>query len=355
MREQDHFSNKVTLSAKGIAIILMLFHHLFYDAPGFVDQYSVSSFPLSWQTLNSLSFYAKICVSVFVFLTGYGMSIRMNGLDLKQRERYAVSRFLKLESSIVFIYLFSILTAFLQPSRLAAYFEEGRMKGVLLMAIDALGLAKFFDTVQFNNSWWYLSFAIFLVFFMVIALKLYEKFGICSVVLAAMITTFGLDSSRAFTLYLFTLFLGIFLAQSSLLSTVRRYCKSPGRSALCLLLFLALFLLCSAIRIHWGFYLWMNGLVSLFLVLMLFVLIDVLGVRLRLMELFGRYSLIIYMTHTLIYHHYFTGLVYAPKNWFLILMLLAALSLALAVVLTLLRKLIRWDRIPLWHLTDTPV
>ncbi len=99
----------------------------------------------------------------------------------------------------------------------------------------------------------------------------------------------------------------------------------------------------------------MNGLVSLFLVLMLFVLIDVLGVRLRLMELFGRYSLIIYMTHTLIYHHYFTGLVYAPKNWFLILMLLAALSLALAVVLTLLRKLIRWDRIPLWHLTDTPV
>ncbi len=352
MEADSHFSKHVTLAAKGIAILLMLFHHLFYDAPGFVDQYAVSAVPLSWPALNSLSYYAKLCVSVFVFLTGYGMAIRMSSQDNRHRERYAVSRFLKLESSIVFLYLFSLLTAVLDPSRILAYFQEGHLKGIWMMLLDALGLGKFFDTVMFNNSWWYLSFAIFLIFLMPVALKLCEQFGICSVVLAGMVTTFGLDQSRAFSLYLFTFFLGIFLARASLISRIRAYCQSRRHAAALLALFAALFAACSFIRIRWGFYLWMNGLCSLFLVLMLFVLIDLLHLRLRLLELFGRYSMIMYMTHTLIYHHYFTRLVYAPKNWFFIFLWLSLLSLALAAALSLVRSLLHWDSLRLWHLAD---
>ena len=352
MNSDAHFSKHVTLSAKGIAIWLMLFHHLFYDAPAFTDRYAVSSFPLSWPLLNSLSYYAKLCVSIFVFLTGYGMAVRLSGMDRKQRETYTLSRFLKLESSVVFIYLFSILTALFQPSRIGMYFEKGRLKGFLLMIIDGLGLAQLFDSPKFNNSWWYISFAIFLIFLMPVALKLYEHFGVCTVMLAAMITTFGLDASRAFTLYLFSLFLGIYTARSRLITDIRNYCSSGLRTLCCLFLFLALFVVFSCIRIRWGFYLWTNGLASMFLVLALFTLIDLMKIRLRLLEIYGRYSIIIYMTHTLIYHHYFTEFIYAPKNWFFILLLLGAVSLALALVLTLIRRLVKWDSIPLWHLAN---
>ncbi len=352
MNENKYFSKHVTLSCKGIAVLLLLFHHLFYDAPGFVDRYAASSWPFSWQTLNSLSYYAKLCVSIFVFLTGYGMAARMSPLDTRERERYTISRFLKLESTILFLYLFSILSAVLSPSLLRPYFEEGRLKGILLMAIDALGLAKFFDTVQFNNSWWYLSFAIFLIFLMSVALKLYEQFGISILVLTGMVTMFGLDQNRAFSLYLFTFFLGIFLAKSSLILRVRAQCETKAGSIRCLALFSVLFVICSLIRIRWGFYLWMNGFCTLFLVLTVFVLTDIMHLSLRAAKLFGRYSTVIYMTHTLIYHHYFTEIVYAPKNWFLILLWLSILCLALAAALTWIRTLVHWDKIRLWHLAD---
>ena len=116
MNADNYFSKRVTLTAKGIAVILMLFHHLFYDAPGLVDRYAVSAKPLPWPVLNSLSFYGKICVAIFVFLTGYGMSVNLGPKNTVHRQRYAISRFLKLECGFIFIYLLTILSSFLAPS-----------------------------------------------------------------------------------------------------------------------------------------------------------------------------------------------------------------------------------------------
>lgn len=351
MNKNNLFSKNVTLSAKGIAIILMLFHHLFYDAPGFVDRYGVSSSPLSWQTLNALSYYAKICVSIFVFLTGYGMTLNLMKRDTKERERYSVSRFLKLESGFIFVYLLTILSGLiLKPELLKNYFAEGHLKGIFLMFLDGIGLAKFFDTVTFNNTWWYMSFAIFLIFLMPVAVKLYEHFGICAVALAAMVSMFGIDSSRAFSLYLPSLFFGIGLAGGDVIEKIRSECTTLSKKILYLFICFAGFILFSTIRIRWGFYPWTNAFVSAFLVLTIFVLSDLLCIRLRLMELFGKYSMTIFLTHTLIYHHYFTDFIYTPKNWFFITILLSAVSLAAAFVIELLRKLTRWDRIKLWHL-----
>lgn len=349
MNPDNCFSKRVTLTAKGIAVFLMLFHHLFYDAPGFVDRYAVSARPLSWPALNSLSFYGKICVSVFVFLTGYGMTINLSSRSSLQRQQYAVSRFLKLECGFLFIFLLTLLSSVLQPSRLAAYFTEGHAKGILLILIDAAGLANFFGTPTFNGTWWYMSFAIFLIFLMPAAVRLHEQFGICVVALAALVTDFGIDSSRAFPLYLFSLSLGIWTAQSGTAGRIRTRCKTTASRWGCLALSCACFLIFSAIRIKWGFYPWTGGLICMSLLIFLFILVDLMHVRLRLMELLGKYSMTIFLTHTLIYNHYFSDFIYSPKNWFLILLLLTAVSLACAVILEALRKLVRWDRLPVWH------
>ncbi len=197
-----------------------------------------------------------------------------------------------------------------------------------------------------------MSFAIFLIFLLPVAVKLYEEFGICIVVLAAMVTTFGLDSSRAFSLYLPALFFGIGLAGSDIIEKIRSGCSSMSKKLFCFLACLAGFILFSAIRIKWGFYPWTNAFVSAFLVLALFVLIDLIKLRLRIMELFGKYSMTIFLTHTLIYRHYFSDLIYSPENWFFIMLLLSVVSLAAAVLIELLRKLLHWDKIPLWHLSD---
>ena len=350
MNADNYFSKRVTLTAKGIAVILMLFHHLFYDAPGLVDRYAVSAKPLPWPVLNSLSFYGKICVAIFVFLTGYGMSVNLGPKNTVHRQRYAISRFLKLECGFSFIYLLTILSSFLAPNRLAAYFTEGHAKGILLMAFDAVGLANFFGTPTYNGTWWYMSFAIFLIFLMPIAVKLHEQFGICMVAIAALITDFGIDASRAFAVYLFSLSLGIWAAQSGAAGKIRSRCQNTGAKWLFLAVSLILFVLFSAIRIKWGYYTWTDGLICLTFLAFLFILIDLIGVRLRLMEVFGKYSMTIFLTHTLIYNHYFSSFIYAPKNWFLILLLLAAVSLGCAFAIEGLRRLVRWDSLPIWHI-----
>lgn len=57
-----------TASIKGIAILLMLWHHLFLDAPGF------GTFT------HSLAIVSKVCVALFLFVSGYGLTKQYGGL-----------------------------------------------------------------------------------------------------------------------------------------------------------------------------------------------------------------------------------------------------------------------------------
>ncbi len=354
MTKNRYFSKDVTLTAKGIAIILMLFHHLFYDAPDLCETYAVAPFPFSMHIINKLGYFAKICVSIFVFLTGYGITINLTRRSMKERERYTVSRFLKLESGVLFIYILTFLSALiLKPSLITQYFEEGRMKGILLIIIDATGLANFFNTQMINRTWWYLSLAIPFIFLMPVAVKLYEYFGVCTVVLACMVTSFGLDPKRAFCVYLPSLFFGIALAEGNILAKIESKCITLQKKLIYLCACIAGLGIFSIINIRFSFYPWTIAFISFFFVLTLYILIDLIKIRLRLLKLIGKYSMTIFLTHTLIYRHYFTKFIYAPKYWFLILLLLCAVSLATAIVIELLRKLVHWDQIRLWHLIDT--
>lgn len=59
---------------KGIAILLMLFHHLFGFPEWYADGVSYIGIPLRVNTLEyALGQFGHICVSIFAFITGYGM------------------------------------------------------------------------------------------------------------------------------------------------------------------------------------------------------------------------------------------------------------------------------------------
>ena len=73
------FSVKDSTVGKGIAILLMLFHHLFNDYEEYAG-YAVSYFPFSGDRLTYLAVLSKICVAVFVFISGYGIAASFGGL-----------------------------------------------------------------------------------------------------------------------------------------------------------------------------------------------------------------------------------------------------------------------------------
>jgi uncharacterized membrane protein len=63
-----NYSRNDTNIAKGIAVILLLNHHLFFlvkDAPPLINGFSFVYF---------FANVSKVCVAIFVFLSGYGLS-----------------------------------------------------------------------------------------------------------------------------------------------------------------------------------------------------------------------------------------------------------------------------------------
>ena len=75
-----------TIAIKGIAILLMLWHHLFLSTV----EYGV------WA--NSFSSIAKLCVALFLFVSGYGLTKQYAKLEkpyLKNTVKFLVLRYLK--------------------------------------------------------------------------------------------------------------------------------------------------------------------------------------------------------------------------------------------------------------------
>ena len=77
-----NFTREDTKFIKGIAIILMFYHHLFCfpDRIGGVSYFSL--FSLQGHTAaNIIGSFGKICVALFVFLSGYGTYIATDGMN----------------------------------------------------------------------------------------------------------------------------------------------------------------------------------------------------------------------------------------------------------------------------------
>ena len=70
--KHSDFSKIDSSIGKGVAIIMMLFHHSFLQ--GRWENYNLSIlFPFSYKSITDFAWFCKICVSMFVFVTGYGL------------------------------------------------------------------------------------------------------------------------------------------------------------------------------------------------------------------------------------------------------------------------------------------
>lgn len=84
-------SKRMSLSIKGVAIMLMVIHHLYAFPNRIIDQTYISIFEVNNMPIEYyLGLFSKICVSIFLFLSGYGMYItyfnkKINSASIKKR------------------------------------------------------------------------------------------------------------------------------------------------------------------------------------------------------------------------------------------------------------------------------
>ena len=137
---------------KGIALLLLLSHHLFYKNPGLYDDITIIG---NHQLVQTIGVISKVCVSIFVFLSGYGLTIKYNSQSHLNVRQFYWSRSVKLLTNywLIWFLFMPISLLWLGPSLSEAYGNHVPLK----MFMDFFGVINLVGWYGYNPTWWFYS------------------------------------------------------------------------------------------------------------------------------------------------------------------------------------------------------
>lgn len=335
---------------KGILIIFMLAHHVFY--PDQLEVYEINTFLNNQNRIVHLVSFFRICVAGFSFLSAFGMTRILKNKPLKSPQetmRFFLYRLIRLESSVVIIYIFAVLyRQFImgQPvSELYSPLSPGIIRTALAMLLDVLGLAAYLGSPLLNATWWYLSYAVLLITVMPFLFKAYEKYRYSLLPAACMVSMLLPLNRLEFWVFLPSAFLGCAFAYENWFERLYDWKKGnklikAGKFIACLLLLcLSYYLLNEYIGIE---------ICSLFVFVIPYMVYEFIapvpGLR-SCLEFLGKHATNIFLTHTFLYLYFCSDFIYSFRDSWKIMSVLLGLSLALSVLLELFKKYTGYNRL----------
>ena len=337
------FTKEETNFCKGTAVILMLFHHLFYKPESYA-KYALHLWPFSQNQLTWLAYSGKLCVAVFAFLSGYGIAATyrkaFGGRTPSGSEvwNFTWKRYWKLMTGFWFIFLLVLLLQPLGRTLTDAYGTK-EMDIAAYLAIDFLGLNDLLYTPSLNPTWWYLSTIIVIIFALPILLKMTQQAG-CGVLISVFLLSSYLFDTRTTSLaYVNLALIGALCFEVSFFERADRlWSRFRFASALKFLLAAVLFLALMRLRMVHNDYRLTDAACTVFLLFLVHTALFRIPAVTQLLQLLGRHSGNIFMTHTLLFAMYFKDFFYSFRHWSLILAALLAASLLCSVALEFLKK-----------------
>jgi hypothetical protein len=131
---------------KGIALLLLLCHHLFYASGDFDDLY-IGQIPV----IQTFGMQSKLCVAIFVFLSGYGLmsgAIKTGGIP--NVLAFYRKRYVKLMVNFWLIWLLFVPVGVLLFNR--TFPDVYGEHYILRVFTDLLGICS---TSSYNPTWWF--------------------------------------------------------------------------------------------------------------------------------------------------------------------------------------------------------
>ena len=144
------------LALKGIALLLLLSHHLFYINDGLYNDI------LLWQDhclVQEIGIMSKVCVAIFVFLSGYGLAVGTIKTErIQSLRQFYVHRFKKLFMNYWLIWLIFVPISYFCFDMT---FEKVYQQYVgLQLVTDLFGVHEIFfgsPVYCYNPTWWFYS------------------------------------------------------------------------------------------------------------------------------------------------------------------------------------------------------
>lgn len=355
------FTKKDTALVKGAAILMMLFHHLFTSAERYAG-YEIIFQPFGEVFTVQLARFFKICVGMFVFLSGYGITKSLSALDGNDPKRYMKQigrRTFSLMSGYWTIFILSVIAAaIIKPSLLSVYRGGYKVDYAVLGLFDFLGLSELFGTPTLNGTWWYMSLALIIIAIMPLLYNLYKKYGFIPLFMLSFIACGFVKNARSDEIvnydmvrWLFTLDLGIIFADKDRLAKIKglRIIKKSKTAdyIIKLIVFTALLAGSCLLRQYgdWTVSYICDGIVPAYAVIYCYVILGEIPVLRNVLRFFGKHSMNIFLSHTFLRAYYLKDFIYGLKYPALIFAVLTVLSLLLSIIIDLIKKYSGYDKL----------
>ena len=162
-----------SLKAKGVGIMLLIFHHLFFTKARF-EPYGIQM-SFSENTLITVANACRICVWIFVFISAYGLTIQFEKTAGKESAgKFVFRRWYSLMKPFWFIYVLVVCVLCICGISLARY--EGAVSNVIL---DFFGVADLVGSPTLSGTWWYMAYAQIMLILMPLLISAGRKYGGC--------------------------------------------------------------------------------------------------------------------------------------------------------------------------------
>lgn len=361
------FTKEHTMQMKGIAIIILLFHHCFLNAQRWATvpyeklattkgwgYYPISFAPFSSHTIQYLASFSKICVAMFVFMTGYGMWVSYESQKKKTTmSNYIKKRMVTLMTGFLIIFVVTEILAIPTGRFIEVYGHDFR--SVVYMIIDALGLAKLLGTPLFCLTWWYMSLAIVLIMIFPFVHPIMEKYQWVVVVASIIVPrACGFGQSTDLFRYLLAYTLGMYFAQHDLLARIKEKFMEQNVVGKLLSLIVSLIGLAVIIKcrqnawIGWKYLDFWDGFAAMYMIVISYIYILNGKWIVKGLGFLGKHSMNIFLIHSFyrdVFFHEFTYSFYYAWLDYIVLM---AISLVTSIVLEWFKKLIRYEKFIEW-------
>jgi len=332
-----------TLTIKAFAIIAMLVHHLFW----LHSEYG--------QILCYLANAGKVCITIFVFLSGYGMAMifpsRNGGWKNggKTILFFLGKRYSKFFLNYWVVFFASVFVGSCCFGRTLeiAYGVNANLVSAFIK--DLWGQLGFYS---YNITWWFneLILSLWLLFPLFYWL-MKNKITSVSILLFLLINPGGMLSALEFfanglSIFMFPFCVGIFFAQrykcvNRILNTI----SSRWIPYASFLLAAIIFFVRGAELVSWLPKYLLDMFVTLLMAISVVSFVRTTGCKLQFFQFIGKHSMNMYLTHTFIFGYFFHDFIYGLKYPILMFLALFGISLLISVVIEFAKNKLSFYRL----------
>lgn len=351
------FTKSETNKVKGIAILFLVFHHMYRTVDDIAAR-GVTLHMLTDSNLSKLAYCLRICVYIFAIISAYGISLQYETIKDKKHDtfKFIIKRWIKLLApfwfTLVCIWLVYAIVPGLDPFQTYQGGNiVGMMAGEFFAILDVLG----YSYNMIVGVAWYMNFAVLELLAIPFLYYLCEKFGWAILLFTSAFynfipVVFNSDFGGDYNYYIFAVEVGILLSRGDVMRRIKE--KYDGLTTICKVMVVMILIL---IMFGTPYMAWFKVESNIFGARSILfttgaiacIFTSYLGIREKHVEkilaFLGRYSGDMFLTHTLVYRH-LANIVFLSNNLFVQYVTCVIICLGVALLLGVLKKYTRYNQ-----------